>query len=162
VVGTLEPLGVSLDLAADRPPAGRIYLSGYGRSVREYERLVGALDPALGGWLPRYFAIMLGDDARRPTRSAVLSVGGLSSRPDYKLELCAHCAMPSDAEARERSLEWLEQVGVSPEPYLGALDVLAEGPLSGAATAVHVYLGIGTRHGALHSTVYLNPAGGLA
>ena len=162
VVGRLEPLGVSLDLAADRPPAGRIYLSGYGRSVREYELLVGALDPALSSWLERYCTVLLGDDVRRPTRSAVFSFGGRSSRTDYKLELCAHCALASDVEARERSLEWLEQIGVSPAPYLGALDVLSDGALNRAATELHVYLGVGTRQGALHSTFYLNPAAGLA
>jgi hypothetical protein len=162
VLGTLEPLGVSLDLAADRPPAGRVYLSGYGRSVREYELLVGAFDPALSSWLRRYCTTLLGDDARRPTRSAVFSFGGPSSRPDSKLELCAHCAFAGDVAARERSLAWLEQLAVSPAPYLGALDVLSEGPLSDAATDVHVYLGVGTRRGAPYSTFYLNPAGGLA
>jgi hypothetical protein len=162
VVGRLEPLGLSLDLEADRPIAGRIYLSGYGRSVREYELLVGACDPALNSRLQRYCAILLGDDRRRPTRSAVFSFGGQTgSRPDYKLELCAHCALASDVEARERSLAWLEDIGVSPALYLGALDVLSDGPLSRAATELHVYLGVGTRQGATYSTFYLNPAGGL-
>jgi hypothetical protein len=162
VAGRLEPLGVSLDLAAGRAIAGRIYLSGYGRSVREHERLVGTCDAALGGWLRRYCAIMLGDDEHQPTRSAVFSFGGQpGSPPDYKLELCAHCALASDVEARERSLGWLDESGVSPVPYLGVLDVLSAGPLSGAATELHVYLGVGTKQGAVYSTFYLNPAGGI-
>jgi len=162
VLGKLDPLGVSLDLQADRPIAGRVYLSGYGHSVREYEFLVGACDPTLGGWLQRYCAILLGDDRLRPTRSAVFSFGGQAgSRPDYKLELCAHCALASDVEARERSLEWLTEIGVSPALYVGALDVLSGGLLSRVATELHVYLGLGTRQGAVYSTFYLNPAGAL-
>jgi hypothetical protein len=161
VAGKLEPLGVSLDLASDDPIAGRIYLSGYGRSVREYELLAGACDGALGHWLRRYCAVLLGDDRRQPTRSTVFSLGGQTgSRPDYKLEFCAHCALASDVEARERSLEWLDELGVSPGPYLGVLDVLSDGPLSGGSTELHVYLGVGTRQGGVYSTFYLNPACG--
>jgi len=162
VAGRLEPLGVSLDLAAGRATAGRIYLSGYGRSVREHERLAGACDGALRHSLRRYFAILLGDDRHRPTRSTVFSLGGRAGTPpDYKLELCAHCALPSDADALERSLEWLDEIGVSPAPYVGALDVLSDGPLSRATTDLHVYLGVGVRQGAVYSTFYLNPAGGI-
>jgi hypothetical protein len=161
-IGDLEPLGVSLDLEADRPIAGRIYLSGYGRSVREYELLVDACDPALASWLQRYCAILLGDDRLRPTRSAVFSFGGQTgSRPDYKLELCAHCALASDIDARERSLAWLDDVGVSAEPYRSVLDILSPGPLSRVSTELHVYLGVGAKQGAVYSTFYLNPAGGL-
>lgn len=161
VVGRLEPLGVSLDVAAGVEIAGRIYLSGYGLSVREYELLAGACEGALSYWVRRYCAILLGNDGQ-PTRSAVFSLGGQSgSRPDYKLELCAHCALTSDVEAREHSLEFLEEIGVSPVPYLGVLDVLSDGPLSREATDLHVYLGVGTRQGAVYSTFYLNPAGGI-
>ena len=72
-----------------------------------------------------------------------------------------HCALPSDADALERSLEWLDEIGVSPAPYVGALDVLSDGPLSRATTDLHVYLGVGVRQGAVYSTFYLNPAGGI-
>ena len=162
VVGRLEPLGVSLDLAVDHPIAGRIYLSGYGRSVREYEGLVGACDPTLASSLRRYCAIILGDDLRHPTRSAVFSFGGhTDSRTDCKLELCAHCALASDVDARERSLAWLDDVGASAEPYRSVLDILSPGPLSRGSTDLHVYLGVGAKQGAVYSTFYLNPAGGL-
>lgn len=162
VAGRLEPLGVSLDLAAGRSIAGRIYLSGYGRSVREHELLVGACDAALARWLRRYCAIMLGGDEHQPTRSAVFSVGGQpGAPPDTKLELCAHCALASDVDARERSLAWLDEIGASPVPYLGVLDVLCDGMLNAEATDLHVYLGVGTRQGAVYSTFYLNPAGGI-
>lgn len=162
VAGRLEPLGVSLDLEADRPIAGRIYLSGYGRSVREYEDLVGTCDANLASSLRRYFAIMLGDDLRHPTRSAVFSFGGHThSRTDCKLELCAHCALASDVDARERSLAWLDDIGASAEPYRSVLDILSPGPLSRVSTKLHVYLGVGAKQGAVYSTFYLNPAGGL-
>jgi hypothetical protein len=162
VVGRLEPLGASLDLAVEQPIAGRIYLSGYGWSVREYEVLVGAYDPTLASSLRRYCAIILGDDLRHPTRSAVFSFGGhTDSRTDCKLELCAHCALASDVDARERSLAWLDDVGVSAEPYRSVLDILSPGPLSRVSTELHVYLGVGARQGAVYSTFYLNPAGGL-
>lgn len=162
VGGRLEPLGVSLDLAAGRTIAGRIYLSGYGRSVREHERLVGTGDAALAGWVRRYCAIMLGHDERQPTRSAVFSFGGQSgSPPDTKLEFCAHCALANDVEARDRSLGWLDEIGVSAVPYLGVLDVLSAGTLSGSATDLHVYLGVGRTQGGVYSTFYLNPVGGI-
>jgi hypothetical protein len=161
VVGKLEPLGVSLDLQADRPIAGRIYLSGYGRTVREYEDLVGACDPTLASSLRRYCAIMLGDDLQYPTRSAVFSLGGhTDAHTDCKLELCAHCALASDVDARERSLAWLDDVGVSAEPYRSVLEILSPGPLSRVSTELHVYLGVGVKQGAVYSTFYLNPAVG--
>lgn len=162
VLGKLEPLGVSLDLAAERPIAGRVYLSGYGRSLREYERLVRVCDPTLPSSLRRFCAIMLGDDLSHPTRSVVFSLGGRAdSRTDCKLELCAHCALASDVDARTRSLAWLDDVGVSAEPYESVLDILSPGPLSRRSTELHVYLGVGARHGAVYSTFYLNPAAGL-
>jgi hypothetical protein len=162
VVDKLEPLGVSLDLSAGKPIAGRIYLSGYGLSVREYDALVSSCDGALSSWLRRYFAIMLGEAQGQPTRSAVFSFGGRTdSQLDYKLEFCAHCALASDVEARTRILEWLHEIGVSPAPYLGVTDVLSGGPLSRAATKLHVYLGVGTKQGVVYSTFYLNPAGGI-
>ena len=162
VEGLLGPLGVSLDLAAGRAIAGRIYLSGYGRSVREYEALAGACDSALEDCVRRYCTILLGDDRHQPTRSAVFSLGGQpGSPPEYKLELCAHCALASDVEARERSLEWLDEIGISPRPYLRVLDILSPGPLGHSATELHVYLGVGTRQGAAYSTFYLNPAVGI-
>jgi len=162
VLGKLEPLGASLDLAAERPIAGRIYLSGYGRSLREYESLVRLCDPTLASSVRRYCAIMLGDDLWHPTRSVVLSLGGhTESGTDCKLELCAHCALASDVDARKRSLAWLDDVGVSAEPYRSVLDILSPGPLSRRSTDLHVYLGVGAKQGAVYSTFYLNPAAGL-
>ena len=145
----LDEVHLVVNLEADRPIAGRIYLSGYGRSVREYEGLVGACDPTLASSLRRYCAIMLGDDLRYPTRSAVFSLGGhADSRTDCKLELCAHCALASDIDARERSLAWLDDVGVSAEPYRSVLDILSPSPLSRVSTELHVYLGVGAKQGA--------------
>jgi hypothetical protein len=162
VLGKLEPLGVSLDLAAERPIAGRIYLSGYGRSLREYEGLVRVCDPTLASSLRRYCAIMLGDDLWHPTRSVVFSLGGhTDARTNCKVEFCAHCALASDVDARKRSLTWLDDVGVSAEPYKSVLDILSPGLLSRVSTELHVYLGVGAKQGAVYSTFYLNPAGGL-
>jgi hypothetical protein len=162
-VGELEPLGVSLTVAADADPAARIYLSGYGRSFGYYEHLASAFSgPDFAKILSRYGRTVLGDDFGYPTRSAVWSLGiDGGSTADCKLELCGHCALESDLVARARCVEWLREAGVSPAPYLAVLEAVSGGRLGAAAATVHAYLGAGARRGHAYSTFYFNPATGL-
>jgi hypothetical protein len=163
MVEELEPLGISLTLAADAAPAARIYLSGYGRSFSYYERLGAACGgPAFAELLRLYGQTMLADDYRYPTRSAVWSLGTVAgSLTDCKLELCGHCAFDSDARIRAHCVEWLQHVNVSPELYLRMVDVLSGGTLSAVDAKLHAYVGVGVNRGRPYSTFYFNPAAGL-
>jgi hypothetical protein len=162
LVDELEPLGISLTLAAGAAPAARIYLSGYGRSFSYYERLAAACGgPVFAELLRRYGQTMLADDYRYPSRSAVWSLGTVAgSLIDCKLELCGHCAFASDALIRTRCVEWLAQVNVSPELYLRVVDVLSGGTPSAVDARLHAYLGVGMNRGQPYSTFYFNPVAG--
>lgn len=156
----LEPLGVSLTVAAGASPKYRIYLGGYGRPFGYYEDLArfggGA---ALAGLVRRYGRIVLADGYDRPTRSAVWSLGAEDgSFVDHKLELCGHCVFEDDEEACERALAWLRVTGTSAVPYMHVVDVL-----SGARSRIrlHAYLGVGANRGRPYSTFYFNPAATL-
>jgi len=164
LVEELEPLGMSLTLAAGAAPAARIYLSGYGMSFSYYERLAAACGgPAYAELLRLYGQTMLTDDYSHPTRSAVWSLGtAAGSLIDHKLELCGHCAFDSDARIPARCVEWLRKVNVSPELYLRVVDVLSEGTLSAVDAKLHAYLGVGVNRGRPYSTFYFNPAAGLS
>lgn len=154
----LAPLGVSLTVAAGVPAAGRIYLTGYGRPFGAYERLAARRGgSALERSIRRYGQLILGDDYRHPTRSVVCSFGIRGAAiEDFKLELCAHCAFDSDAEARERCLRWLHEQDASPAPYLDMLRLLDRGGRSG----LHAYVGLGVGRDGPSSTFYFNPAAG--
>ena len=162
LVDELEPLGISLTLAAGAAPAARIYLSGYGRSFSYYERLGTACGgPAFAQLLRRYGQTMLTGDYRYPSRSAVWSLGTVAgSLVDCKLELCGHCSFASDARIRARCLEWLPQMNVSPELYLKVVDVLSGGTPSAVDARLHAYVGVGMNRGQPYSTFYFNPAAG--
>ena len=159
----LEPLGISLTLAAGAAPAARIYLGGYGRSFSYYERLAAACSgPAFAQLLRRYGQTMLANDYRYPSRSAVWSLGTVAgSLVDCKLELCGHCAFDGDVRIRARSVEWLPQMNVSPELYLRVVDVLSGGAPSPVDARLHAYVGVGMNRGRPYSTFYFNPAAGL-
>ena len=156
----LEPLGVSLTVAAGASPNYRIYLGGYGRPFGYYEdlaRLGGGA--ALAGLVRRYGRIVLADGYDRPTRSAVWSLGAEDGEfVDNKLELCGHCVFQDDEKARERALAWLRATDTSTVSYTHAVDVL-----SGARsrTRLHAYLGVGANRGRPYSTFYFNPAATL-
>lgn len=162
-VEQLEPLGVSLTVAAGAPPAARIYLSGYGRSFGYHEALAGACGgPSFARLLGRYGETLLEDDYRNPTRSAVWSVASeAGSIVDLKFELCAHCAFDSDARARACCVEWLREMAVSPALYLRVVDALSRDRPGGAAASLHQYVGVGVRRARPYSTFYFNPAAGL-
>jgi hypothetical protein len=156
----LQPLGASLVIGARAAPAGRIYLSGYGKPWHDYEALGSQFGgPAFGRHLRQYGQTLLGDDCAYPTRSAVVSFGlQHGAIADVKVELCAHCAFDSDVQARSRCVQWLQQTGVDPALYLQMVDRMSADPLCATETRLHAYLGIGSGRGRLDSTFYFNPA----
>jgi hypothetical protein len=78
--------------------------------------------------------------------------------PDFKLELCGHCAFDTDIQANKRCIDWLSEAGVYSAPYVQMVDHLSGGVLSGTEARLHAYLGIGARKGQPYSTFYFNPA----
>jgi len=159
----LEPLGVSLTVAAEASPKHRIYLGDYGRRFGYYEELARAGGGSeLAGLVRRYGRTLLADDYEHPTRSVVWSLGAEDgSFVDHKLELCAHCAFENDTQARGRSLAWLRAIGASAAPYLRTVDVLSGTSPPVARGRLHAYLGVGANRGQPYSTFYFNPAGTL-
>lgn len=161
--GELEPLGVSITVAAGAAPKYRMYLGGYGRPFGSYEDLARACGgAALAGLVQRYGRTLLADDYDHPTRSAVWSFGAEEgSFVDHKLELCGHCAFEDDVQARRRSLAWLRAIGASALAYTHAVDVLSDPSPSGTHARLHAYLGVGASRGRPYSTFYFNPAATL-
>ena len=156
----MQPLGASLVIGADAPPAGRIYLSGYGKPWDEYAALGGHFGgPAFGRHLRQYGQTLLKDDCAYPTRSAVASFGlQRGAIADVKVELCGHCAFDSDVQAKARCIQWLRQIGLDPAFYVQTVDMLCAGPLCTTETRLHAYLGVGSGHDWPSSTFYFNPA----
>jgi hypothetical protein len=156
----LHPLGVSLAIGADSQPAGRIYLSGFGKRWEEYEALGAHFGgSAFGRDLRHAGQALLGSDYAYPTRSVVVSLGLQGGAiADIKVELCGHCAFDSDAQAKARCLRWLQSKGFDPGIYVQTLNVLCPGPVHTAETRLHAYLGAGSGSGRPGLAFYFNPA----
>ena len=159
-VSALEPLGVALIIGCDTPVSGRIYLSGYGRPLDDYEMLAGRFGGnASQRHLRQFGAALFADDCAYPTRSAVASFGlqpaGIA---DAKFEFCGHCAFDSDVQAATRCTRWLQQIGVDPAMYTQLVGLLSGGAPSDTEVGLHSYVGIGSRRDQLYSTFYFNPA----
>ena len=156
----LEPLGVSLTVAAGGSPKYRSYLGGYGRPFGYYEDLARVCGgTALAGLVRRFGRVVLAEGYHRPTRSAVWSIGAEDgSFVDRKLELCGHCVFEDDEKARERALAWLRATGTSAAPYVRVVDVLSG---ERSRSRLHAYLGVGANRGRPYSTFYFNPAATL-
>lgn len=154
---SLEPLGVALAAGGTGPLAGRIYMSGYGKSWGYLETLARAfVGPAFEQRLRGFGRALLGTDYEYPTRSLVCSVGIREGRlADLKVELCGHCAFDSDTQARERCQAWLRDDQAALDAYRRTLDVLCDGSLSSTMTTLHSYLGLGSGN---ERTLYFNPA----
>jgi hypothetical protein len=159
VKGELTPLGMAITFADAAAPAGRIYLSDYGKLISYYERLVHAFsDETFASELRRYADTVLREDCRYPTQSAVCSFGLGSRRFDAKLELCGHCTFASDAEAAARLGRWMHTAGIDATPYFDVLDVVSQGRPSTRGPEVHAYVGLGTSRRGSYVTIYLKPA----
>jgi hypothetical protein len=155
----LKPLGTAVTLAGKEPPSGRIYLGAYGKRIAYYEALARSIHgDGFRRILQQYAECMLGNDYLYPTQSAVCSFGvGAGAELDLKFELCGHCLFSSDVEAASRLRAWFEVANLDPADYLDVLDILSEGHLSDKAPDLHVYVGVGLKHGTPYSTVYLKP-----
>ena len=160
VAGNMTPLGMAISLSHDESPNGRIYLSGYGKSVSYYETLLGHF----GGKqyldaFRQYTEVMMGKDRAYPTQSVVFSAGfgpDQDSPTDVKIEFCGHCLFQGDAQARARCLRWLTLRNIDAIAYTDLLDVLA-GQMSPAKVNAHVYLGLGWKKQREYTTIYLKP-----
>lgn len=155
----LQPLGTAITLTGDNPPAGRIYLSAYGKRMAFYEELAEAyVGVDFMHQLCAFGRCMLGDDYVYPTQTAVCSFGfGEGPTLDFKFELCAHCLFASDGEAVDRLQSWFEVARLDATSYRDMLDILSEGYLSDKALELHSYVGVGLRRGAPYATIYLKP-----
>ena len=158
VAEELEPLGVALAANPDGAIAGRIYVSGYGKTWEYLEALGRAYGGAVYGERLRDCAqTLLADDHAYPTRSVVCSFELLAGRlGDVKVELCGHCAFDSDRQARERCEQWLRDDQQALDVYTRVTNLLSGGSLSATQTTLHSYMGLGSGHS---RTLYFNPAG---
>jgi hypothetical protein len=159
LVSDMEPLGMALTLAENAPPAGRIYLTAYGKPLPYFERLMQPVtDEAFHGAFRRYTEFILGEDRTYPTRSVVCSFG-FGSRPklDFKFELCGHCVFASDLEAAGRLWSWLDSAAIDRAPYVEFLSVLSECRLSASHAHLHSYTGIGVKDHAVYTSLYFKP-----
>jgi hypothetical protein len=157
--GEMVPLGAGVTLTGDAGPTGRIYLSAFGRPVDYYGSLVRSLTTgSFDQLLRRYASIILGEDIRYPTQSAVFSIGlDTDAEPDFKFELCGHCVFANDLDARSKCLDSLALMNVDPTPYLLLLATLSENGISTKTSTLHAYVGIGTKRAQPYSTIYLKP-----
>lgn len=155
----LQPLGMAVTLHGDQPPAGRIYLSTYGKHMPFYEELAELYGGSSFMQQLRSFGrCVLGDDYMYPTQTAVCSFGfGDSPTPDFKFELCAHCLFGSDVEAVARLRAWFDIAALDATDYWDMLDMLSGGCLSDAAPVLHCYVGLGLRYTTPYTTLYFKP-----
>lgn len=160
----LQPLGVAVAVGADGRVGSRMYLSAFGERVGYYERLATRHGGrTFGQYLGGYLRTVLQDDYEHPTRAAVCSFGAQSGTfGDFKVELCGHCALPSDLAARARFETWLLQSGVDPGLYLQTVQLLTHGAPDAERAQLHAYAGVGIRGNEPYSTFYFNPAPALA
>jgi hypothetical protein len=156
----LSPLGAGVHLRPGGSTRCRLYFRAYGRRPDEHRRMFGraggggAFDRALAG----FFEELLGAGRIHPTRSAVVSFGSDAEAPLLpKLELCAHCAWSTDAEAAQRCQSWLTRSGLDAGLYRDALGILAGGREAPGAAMIHTFVGAGMRRGTPYASMYLNP-----
>jgi len=156
----LSPLGAGVHLRPGGSPRYRLYFRAYGRRPEEHRRMFAragcgvAFDRALAG----FFDELLGAARVHPLRSSVVSFGSDADALLLpKLELCAHCAWSSDAEAALRCQSWLTRSGLDAGLYRDTVGILAEGRQAAGAAMVNTFVGAGMRRGTPYASIYLNP-----
>jgi len=156
----LQPLGVAAAVGSDGRLGSRIYLAAFGEPAGYYERLARRHGGrTFGQYLGSYLRTVLQDDYEHPTRSAVCSFGAQDGAiGDVKVELCGHCALSSDIEARARFETWLLEAGIDPASYRKTVELLTNGTPDPELAQLHAYAGVGVRGNELYSTFYFNPA----
>jgi hypothetical protein len=158
--GGLSPLGAGVHLRAGRGARARLYFRSYGLRPSEHRRI---FDRAGSGAefdraLEVFFEELLGEERSRPTRSMVVSFGCDAEGPLVpKLELCAHCAWKTDAEATLRCQGWLRRIGIDSGLYRDALGIVTDGREAPHTTMTHVFVGLGMKPEGPYASIYLNP-----
>ena len=155
----MRPLGVSLSLQAGRPPAGRIYVRGYGNPLNYYQHLAAAaIGTPFAELLETSAYALLGAECAYPMRSVVCSYAFAKDRHlDFKTELCAHCLFNTDTEATTRCRDWLHRLGMPVGPYLAFLRNLIGDPPPATARGLHSFVGLGSDAHRAYCTLYFNP-----
>jgi hypothetical protein len=154
----VKPLGMSITLAPDSLPTGRVYLSGYGILASHYKTLLEYSEgKKVTETFSKFAACVLGEDRDYPTQSAVFSIAAVNGQlADAKLELCAHCLFSSDAQAFDICSQWLNSRKIDPQPYHSLLYALSE-PRNRNTVDRHVYLGLGWKQQCEYTSIYLKP-----
>lgn len=156
----MKPLGMAITLSEGSVFSGRAYVSAYGNPLAYYEHLVrSATDEKFYRLFMRFVEAFLGEDRRYPLRSVVCSYGiGKGAETDFKFELCGHCFLASDVQAKEKCLNWSRFMNLDPTMYLQLLEVIANGHLSDTNVDLHSYMGLGLKREDVYSTIYLKPS----
>ncbi|WP_112873867.1 hypothetical protein [Paracoccus endophyticus] len=155
----LSPLGMALTLAPGRPACGALYLRAFGLGLDAYAALARQVaGPASADAIGAFGAALLGDDAARPTPSAVLSFGcGGGPGLTVDLEFCAHCLFRDDAQARQRLLGLFSTLGLDATPYLTLARHLDDGAQDAGPPRVHAFVGVDAKAAAPTCTLYMKP-----
>ena len=152
------PLGMAIDLRPNVRPSGRVYFRGYGNYVSFYEDLLRDCGGnSRADAFSEYAEVMLGEDRKYPTQSAVFSLGiREDDRIDAKIEFSAHGLFRSDTQALNRCLQWLNLKNIEGNLYLQLLKLLS-GEIDPHEVIVHSYLGLGWKGQQEYTTMYLQP-----
>lgn len=156
----MKPLGMATTLSEGSQTSGRVYLSAYGNPLAYYEGLVRtATNERHYRLFMRFLETLLGEDCQYPLRSVVCSYGiGTDAEIDFKFEVCGHCALLSDIQAKEKCLDWLSSMKLDSAAYLQLLEAMTSGHLSSTNVELHSYIGLGLNREEVFTTIYLKPS----
>jgi hypothetical protein len=155
----LSPLGMALTLAPSREARGVFYFRAFGLRLEDYAALARKVAGAANAEAIEAFGTaLLGEDARYPTASAVLSFGfGASPGLTVELEFCGHCLFRDDAEARRRLLGLFSAAGVDAGPYRTLVRHLLSGAPQAGPPRVHSFVGLSLKSAGPAYTLYMKP-----
>ena len=157
--GGLNPLGAGLRIGRHAHSHTRVYFGAYGVKPDDYRRWfrqAGAGEP-FDGSLAIFFEQTLRTRLAFPTQSGVFSFGvNGSGEWSPKLELCGHCTWKTDHETASGCVTWLRRLRIDADLYRGALQILTHNNES-QQSAVHAYIGVGTKHAKPYASIYFNP-----
>lgn len=155
----LSPLGMALTLAPTQEARGVLYFRAFGLRLADYAALARRVAGAANAEAIEAFGTaLLGEDARYPTASAVLSFGfGVSPGLTVELEFCGHCLFRDDIEARRRLLGLFSAAGVDAGPYRTLARHLMSGAPQGGPPRVHSFVGLDSKSAAPTYTLYMKP-----
>jgi hypothetical protein len=154
-----ELLGFAFTVSRGRPITGRIYARSNGKPIKFFHQIVQALNqPGAEEVLRQFVEIMMGEEMQYPFGSAVCSVGlSEQSKPDFKLEFCAHCMFADDRDAVTHCSRWLDVTRADQSRYHQLLQVIAPQGLSSTRSQLHSFVGFGWKDQELYTSMYLKP-----